>query len=128
PVTITATPTAGGAPLSYTFTVTDWFINNGSTGMTWSDAANWCTNQSATQPTRAQLTQGISARGVGSLWSEWGRWDSYSDSGFVRNGYWTSEVNIDGIHHTIYYLNGKVNDVNYLDSNLGFRAICQQSL
>ncbi|EMR7683659.1 hypothetical protein WKA22_003839 [Yersinia enterocolitica] len=95
PVTITATPKAGGAPRTYTFTVGSWFINNGSTTMKWFETFAWCTSQAATPPTRAQLTQGTSTRGVGSLWSEWGEMGNYGNSGFSssigRHFNWTTE-------------------------------------
>ncbi|HDL6960682.1 TPA: hypothetical protein PXM37_004365, partial [Yersinia enterocolitica] len=126
PVTITATPTAGGAPLSYTFTVTDWFINNGGTEMTWSDAANWCTNQSATQPTLAQLTQGSNTRGVGSLWSEWGPMGIYSSSGFLSSYYWTSEADDIGYHYRVNLYRSNVYSDN--DDSANFYVVCRQGL
>lgn len=55
PVTITATPKSGGTPLSYTFSVNTWFINNGSTFMRWRDASNWCAAQGLNQPIRGDL-------------------------------------------------------------------------
>lgn len=55
PVTITATPKSGGTPLSYTFSVNTWFINNGSTFMRWRDASNWCAAQGLNQPIRGEL-------------------------------------------------------------------------
>lgn len=90
PVTITATPKVGGAPLTYTFSVDTWFINNGSTRMTWSDASNWCAAQGLAQPTRDDMM--TPARGIGSLWSEWGSMNNYPDSGFANDNYWTSET------------------------------------
>ncbi|EKN6179140.1 hypothetical protein WKA22_004097 [Yersinia enterocolitica] len=107
PVTITATPKAGGAPQAYTFTVGSWFINNGSTMASWSDASAWCTTQGAVQPTKDQVTQGENTRGIGSLWSEWGNMNNYQSSGFVDNFYWTSEA-YDSSHH------------NFVDLTIGF--------
>lgn len=124
PVTITATPTAGGTPLSYTFTVGSWFINNGETYMNWSDAAAWCTAQAAEQSTVAGLTQGTNTRGVGSLWSEWGRMSNYSSSGFVSN-YWTSEADGVGGHYRVSLIVGVVG--SGLDSDTGY-VVCRQGL
>lgn len=125
PVIITATPTAGGDPLSYTFTVGSWFINNGETFMNWSDAAAWCTAQGAEQSTMAGLTQGTDTRGVGSLWSEWGRMGNYSSSGFGSSYYWTSEANGIGNHYNVNLNNGNVNSNN--DSNNNYVA-CRQGV
>ncbi|MFV8808536.1 hypothetical protein ACNSPD_00320, partial [Yersinia enterocolitica] len=125
PVTITATPTAGGTPLSYTFTVSTWFINNGSNAMVWSDAAAWCTSQTATQPTRVELTQGQNTRGVGSLGSEWGQMSNYSSSGFGNGGYWTSEADGIGYHYVVFLNIGIV--ISGGDS-FGDYVVCRQGL
>ncbi|HHL2713179.1 TPA: hypothetical protein ACQ39K_004837 [Yersinia enterocolitica] len=125
PVTITATPTVGGTPLSYTFTVSTWFINNGANIMNWSAAANWCASQTAIQPSRTELTQGTNTRGVGSLWSEWGLMSNYSDSGFSSEAYWSSEVAGTGNHYFVYLGNGYVGSNS--DSGYG-SATCRQGL
>ncbi|HDL6964654.1 TPA: hypothetical protein PXM28_004088, partial [Yersinia enterocolitica] len=126
PVTITATLKAGGAALSYTFSVNSWFINNGSTAMTWSDASNWCTTQSAAQATRAQLTQGTNIRGVGSLWSEWGVMGNYPGSGFVSNTHWSSELSVAGNHFFVYLNHGYVGYGS--DSSNNIYVACRQGL
>ncbi|HDL6964622.1 TPA: Ig-like domain-containing protein, partial [Yersinia enterocolitica] len=126
PVTITATLKAGGAALSYTFSVNTWFINNGlTTSMTWSNASNWCATQSATQPTPAQLTQGTSIRGVGSLWSEWGAMGNYSNSGFRSTYYWSSEFSGTGNHYNVHLNNGSVTS---FDDSYTFLVACRQGL
>ncbi|PNM27328.1 hypothetical protein A6J66_000940 [Yersinia enterocolitica] len=125
PVTITATPKSGGDPLSYTFRVTDWFINNGDTGMTWSDSAAWCTAQGATQPAVAGLTLGYDTRGVSSLWSEWGDMDNYGGSGFSSYGYWTSEANGDGYHYVVDLDDGLVDRLN---DRFSTYVACRQGL
>ncbi|HDL6960680.1 TPA: hypothetical protein PXM37_004361, partial [Yersinia enterocolitica] len=128
PVTITATPTAGGDLLSYTFTVTDWFIHNGSTLMNWRDAANWCTSQGATQPTVAKLKLSLdqNTRGVGSLWSEWGRMDNYhSSSGFYSDIYWSSESHSTDTYYSVYLYNGD-NFSGY--ESINNAVVCLQSL
>lgn len=130
PVTITAIPTAGGNPLTYTFTIGSWFINNGNPAMTWTDASAFCTRQGLQQPTRLQLTNaesGLGTREAGShaLWSEWGVMGNYSGSGFGSRFYWTSEARIVGNHYGVSLLNGAAN--SSADSGNGY-AVCRQGL
>ncbi|MGL6350052.1 MAG: Ig-like domain-containing protein [Aeromonas sp.] len=133
PVTITATPTAGGTPLTYTFTVTSWFIFDHSTFMTWDNASSWCFANGWRQPTVAETTQGTNVRGVGSLFSEWGPIESYIPSiiGFMDDHFWTSEVfttTTPGSHHYFIGLNrgfagGSIDDNS---SIAGVYGMCRQ--
>ncbi|WP_447870675.1 hypothetical protein [Serratia fonticola] len=125
PVTITATPKGGGAPLTYTFSVNTWFINNGSTRMPWSDASNWCTAQGLTQPTRGDMSMGSAVRGLGSLFSEWGSMGNYSGSGFVNDFYWTSELSSSDNRHLVLLSNGVVGS-DYDTS--AYYVACRQGL
>ncbi|EKA7110280.1 hypothetical protein OL205_004369, partial [Salmonella enterica] len=125
PVTITATPTGGGTPLTYIFTVGSWF-NNSLTFMTWANASTWCTNQSLSQPTRGELTMGLHTRAVGSLWSEWGDMGNYSGSGFFSHLYWASEVNGVGNHYYVNLIDGNVL-LSHDGSGL-IRVVCRQGL
>lgn len=125
PVTITATPTGGGTPLNYIFTVGSWFINNGSTVMNWANASTWCTNQSLSQPTRGELTMGGDTRAVGSLWSEWGVMGNYSGSGFDSGYHWTSEADGIGYYYGVSLYNGDVGS-NYDSGDL--YVVCRQGL
>lgn len=125
PVTITATPTGGGTPLTYIFTVGSWFINNGSTVMNWANASTWCTNQSLSQPTRGELTMGGDTRAVGSLWSEWGVMGNYSGSGFDSGYHWTSEADGIGYYYGVGLYNGDVGS-NYDSGDL--YVVCRQGL
>ncbi|CNI61947.1 Ig domain-containing protein [Yersinia ruckeri] len=125
PVTITATPTGGGTPLTYIFTVGSWFINNGSTVMNWANASTWCTNQSLSQPTRGELTMGGDTRAVGSLWSEWGVMGNYSGSGFDSGYHWTSEADGIGYYYGVSLYNGDVGS-NYDSGDL--YVVCRQGL
>lgn len=126
PVTITATPIAGGAPMTYTFTVTDWFINNGSAKMNWSNASNWCSTRGLNSPTRADLTQGRGIRGMGSLWSEWGNMYSYSSAGFVSSDfYWTSEFTPD---NKLYDVNLSAGYSTSAAQDASIYVVCQQGL
>lgn len=106
PVTITATPTAGGLPLTYTFTLNRWFTNHGIEPMSsWDDTAYWCASLRQRLPIRSDLTLGtesiprpggsysdIIIRKMGALFSEWGDTAAYAGSQFVSNYYWTSEI------------------------------------
>jgi adhesin/invasin len=125
PVTITATPTGGGAALTYIFTVGSWFTNNGSTFMTWESASAWCLNNSLLQPTQANLTNGQDIRNVGSLWSEWGNMANYSGSGFTGDTYWTSDPNSDLLHYVVVLFNGSMFN-NFNTVNYG--VVCRQVL
>lgn len=98
-VTITGTPKSGsGGAITYSFTLTSWFINSGRSRMTWSEASNYCNSQPGySLPTAAQLSlhnnyNATKVRGTGALWNEWGRlinfdgwfawWAWVSDEGF----------------------------------------------
>ncbi|OLF57968.1 hypothetical protein BTN33_17335, partial [Aeromonas veronii] len=107
PVTITATPTMGGNPLTYTFTIGSWFTNNGEKMGYLSEVSAFCRSVGLTLPTLAEVTLGERQRGVGSLWSEWGALGSYSGSGFFSDHYWTSEVeSISGKNYTVNFIDG----------------------
>ena len=93
-VTITATPIGGGTPLTYSFTLQNWFVNNGTNTATQANAASYCTGLDGySQPTQAQLTNAslgnFGTRGIGNLWSEWGSMGTYG-SGWQSDGYWSS--------------------------------------
>ncbi|MCS3490670.1 Ig-like domain-containing protein [Enterobacter sp. SLBN-59] len=124
-VTITATPKAGGAPLTYTFTVSKWFVNNGRNLMNWGTADEYCSSLGGL-PKRTDLTSGQLVRGVGLLWAEWGRLDTaYPDSGFINSYYWTSEFYGAGGHYYVSLHDGSV--YHHYDTNLNF-VVCRQDL
>ncbi|CNH94607.1 Invasin [Yersinia intermedia] len=135
PVTITATSKWGGETLTYTFAVKSWFINNGSTLMTWSAASTWCTNQGMALPTRLQLTNtssygssGTRQAGSDALWSEWGNMGNYSNAGFSISGqsyHWTSEAYDGSKHFSVFLFNGNVS--NFSNTGGDFVA-CRQGL
>ncbi|WP_432409875.1 inverse autotransporter beta domain-containing protein [Serratia marcescens] len=131
PVTVTATskldPTKA---FEYTFTLNDWYINNGSTTMTWSAANTYCTNQGASLATRLQLggphTDQYNVRGtVGSLWSEWGDVSTYTGAGFPGSFTWTSEVISSGYHYVVNLTTGIVYDGN---DSISYYVACRQGL
>ncbi|HGY2267880.1 TPA: inverse autotransporter beta domain-containing protein [Morganella morganii] len=100
PVTITATPKNGGRPLTYTFTVKNWFINDNRI-LNFQQVSDFCTNEGMSMVTPEQLTSGQYIRGMGALWSEWGRPANYSGAGFTSLYYWTSEISGSGTHYNV---------------------------
>ncbi|MEN4170986.1 Ig-like domain-containing protein, partial [Serratia marcescens] len=134
PVTVTATskldPTKA---FEYTFTLNDWYIDNGSTAMTWSAANTYCTNQGASLATRLQLggpqmTAGeYNVRGtVGSLWSEWGDVSTHTGSPLPSSSdAWTSEVYSSSSHYNIRLSTGRV---RYDSSSYHNYVACRQGL
>ncbi|WP_423789077.1 hypothetical protein [Legionella pneumophila] len=106
-VTITATPIGGGTPLTYGFTLTNWFVNNGNNLLSQSNAASYCTGLIGgyQQPTQAQLTNAslgnLGTRGIGNLWSEWGSMGTYG-SGWRSLNYWSSTT--DGSRGVLVFL------------------------
>lgn len=78
-VTITATPLNGSGPaFRYTFSVKQWFIWNDSADRNTPDYnRTWCASRGYKTPSYRALTGAApfrqdGARGMGSLWSEWG--------------------------------------------------------
>ena len=97
-VTITGTPTNGQDKIiRYSFTLSGWFINSGSTTMLWSEAGAYCSSQPGySLPTVAQMTLHSSytatqVRGTGALWNEWGNLVSYAGADFQTAGSWSSD-------------------------------------
>ncbi len=117
PVTITASLKTGGGNLTYTFTVTSWFINNGldEGGLVLSEALTFCTDKGMLLPIRSQLvnvstagTNGTREAGNNMLWSEWGNLNinAYPLAGFVSSFYWTSELESSGRQYIVRLDNG----------------------
>ncbi|MFI0489662.1 MAG: Ig-like domain-containing protein, partial [Yersinia sp. (in: enterobacteria)] len=130
PVTITATPTAGGITLTYTFRINSWFTNNGNNLMDPPSASSFCSTPGVSQPNRLQLTNVLTGGGTrqggnDGLWSEWGDMGNYSGSGFVSRNYLTSEPNGTGFHFGVRLSLGSVfsND----DSVEAF-VVCREGL
>ncbi|EJF5505636.1 inverse autotransporter beta domain-containing protein [Salmonella enterica] len=131
-VTIIGTPTSGqGNIVKYSFTLNGWFINNGPTTMTWSDANTYCSSQSGySQPTAAQMSihsnyAATQTRGTGALWNEWGNLTFYSGAGFTSNYNWSSEQNSSGIHYSVNLNSGEV--ISFYDRYPG-NVVCRQGL
>ncbi|UUR73847.1 invasin domain 3-containing protein [Enterobacter asburiae] len=102
-VTILATPKTGGSPLSYTFRLNTWFINNGSIKLTAAEADAFCAAQPGgyATPSYKQMTNAPSLNSngtrsaTGQLWSEWGNMSVYPKP-WIGNNYWASEVSGSG--------------------------------
>ncbi|EBO8100957.1 inverse autotransporter beta domain-containing protein [Salmonella enterica] len=131
-VTITGTPTSGqGKIIKYSFTLNSWFINDGNTLLTWSDANTYCSSQSGySLPTVAQITlhtnyTATTARGTGALWNEWGNLGSYRGAGFSGGNSWSSEQKNSGRHYLLLQYTGHV--YSYYDSST-YYVVCRQGL
>ncbi|HEQ3521870.1 TPA: hypothetical protein VGS91_004879 [Citrobacter freundii] len=130
-VTITATPKSGGTAITYSFTLSSWYINDGSAVLRWSDSAAYCSAQSGySQPTVQQLSGSAGynngSRGtLGGLWSEWGRLTTYAGAGFSDYGYWSSEQKSSGYHYFVNLYNGFVSSTY---DNVTFNVVCRQVL
>ncbi|MGS0636981.1 inverse autotransporter beta domain-containing protein, partial [Citrobacter sp. VF227] len=137
-VTITATPVAGGAPLTYAFTLKGWYINDGDAIRSWSDANMYCSSQSGySLPTIVQLTNDTWRKSSGAkgqdqtraanagLWSEWGNLTSYSGAGFSGTSYWSSEQSSSDYNYYVFLNVGVVyHDVN----TIMIYSVCRQGL
>ncbi|EKQ0847282.1 inverse autotransporter beta domain-containing protein [Salmonella enterica] len=114
-VTITGTPTSGqGKIIKYSFTLKNWFINNGATEMNWSDANTYCSSQSGySLPTVAQMSlhnnySPTKVRGIGALWNEWGYLTNYGGAGVLGTFFWSSEQVSSGLRYGVNLYNGIV--------------------
>ncbi|HCT3926919.1 TPA: hypothetical protein OTT35_000042 [Citrobacter koseri] len=118
-VMITAEERDSDRVLEYHFTVGKWFTNMGSSTMNQSDADEFCRVQRQVLPLRTELTSGTMARGIGSLFAEWGPMNSYSGADFVGTYYWTSEQS----NSTHYF----TTDLTF-GMNMGMPAISENHL
>ncbi|BCU88660.1 hypothetical protein YP72344_01550 [Yersinia pseudotuberculosis] len=86
-ITISATPKGGGSPLSYSFRVNQWFINNSGATLDRVSAIAHCENVGYVMPISTQVTNAATwmsgRRAVGNLWSEWGDFSAYTVPGWV---------------------------------------------
>ncbi|MCT6058236.1 hypothetical protein MTQ28_23375, partial [Escherichia coli] len=90
-VTITATPKNGGAPLTYTFTVSRWFTNLGASSGFWDDTNTACTDLGLSIPEAAALASGVQARGTGALRDECGKLSRWPESLWEAKYYWAAD-------------------------------------
>ncbi|TBL58037.1 hypothetical protein [Hafnia paralvei] len=131
-VTITGTPKSGGTAITYSFTLSSWYINDGDTALSWSDAAAYCSAQSGYSQATVQQLNGNSShadgtRGtLGGLWSEWGDLSKYSGAGFFGTTYgWSSEQRSSDNHYGVYPINGNIG--GGVD-NLTHNVVCRKGL
>ncbi|EMY6607637.1 invasin, partial [Salmonella enterica] len=131
-VTITGTPNnRQGNIIKYSFTLSSWFINSGSTIMTWPDANAYCSSQSGySQPTVAQISlhndyTATETREIGALWNEWGSLSVYNGSGFTGYFSWSSELRSSGSHYYVDLSDGYV--INDFD-RVTVYAVCRRGL
>ncbi|WP_145501443.1 inverse autotransporter adhesin Ilp [Yersinia similis] len=86
-ITISATPKGGGSPLSYSFRVNQWFINNSGATLDRVSAIAHCENVGYVMPISTQVTNAVTwmsgTRAIGNLWSEWGDFSAYTVPGWV---------------------------------------------
>ncbi|MDA8518831.1 invasin, partial [Citrobacter sp. Igbk 16] len=126
-VTITGTPKGGGTAITYSFTLSSWYINAGGRLMKWPDAAAYCSQSGYSLPTVQQLNgNGVGIRDApGGLWSEWGRLSNYNGASFYNSNYWSSEQENSDTHYLVYLGTGYVisNYDNYNNS-----VVCRQGL
>ncbi|MCK8148097.1 inverse autotransporter beta domain-containing protein [Citrobacter sedlakii] len=130
-VTITGTPKSGGTAITYSFTLSSWYIYNGDTRLNWSDAAVYCSAQSGYSLATVQQLNGSSrysagTRGtLGGLWSEWGNLLNYDSMGFTGDNIWSSELKSSNNHYIVGMRNGST---SYYSDSSNFRMICRQGL
>ncbi|BEH72205.1 invasin domain 3-containing protein [Edwardsiella tarda] len=131
---------SGAVLASYSFTLTGWFTNNGSTKTSWTAANTYCSTRGG-QPTVAQLTNAEyrggayapgGTRSVGNLWGEWGDIGAQG-SGFIKDDaelYWASEGDGRGYYYVIYMNSGFISlHLNIIDSAIdGKYVVCRQGL
>ncbi|MCS3491020.1 inverse autotransporter beta domain-containing protein [Enterobacter sp. SLBN-59] len=125
-VTITAKPKAGGASLTYRFTLNGWFTP-GTSGMNLSSAKSYCSTRGSL-PAVEQMTlhSGYVAtqkRNIGALWNEWGDMSTYG-AGFSGSDCWSSEQQSSGSHYNVYLISGNVN----VNDSFTHDVVCRQGL
>ncbi|MCW8114345.1 heme utilization protein, partial [Yersinia intermedia] len=97
-VTLTATPMAGGAPLTTSLSVNRWFINAKAEKMTGPAAVAWCKakGKGFAVPDAAVMTATTDGTpslrtANGALWNEWGPMALYR-SGWQLDNYWAAKT------------------------------------
>ncbi|HCR2979769.1 TPA: Ig-like domain-containing protein, partial [Serratia marcescens] len=138
PVNITATSKADASKaFTYTFTLKDWYINDGATERSHPSADTWCTSKSAQLASRSQLAgpkvsagQSNTRGTAGALWSEWGSLIKYPGSGFSYGhaGYaWTRDSDGQG-WYVVGIITGSVTGYAYSGYHSDSIVICRQGL
>ncbi|WP_249941354.1 Ig-like domain-containing protein, partial [Escherichia coli] len=111
-VTITAMPKNGGDPLTYKFTVSRWFTNQGPSGRNWTDTNEACTTAGLALPPPEDLSgeYGVKPkRVIGSLWGEWGDFSNWRAQGWsIGLPYWTAVARSQDAYFYVYLTDGAV--------------------
>ncbi|HCM9622342.1 TPA: invasin, partial [Enterobacter cloacae subsp. cloacae] len=130
-VTITGMPKSGDTAITYSFTLSSWYIVDSDIRLSWSDAAAYCSAQSGYSLATVQQLNGSSrysegTRGtLGGLWSEWGNITTYAGAGFTRDFIWSSELKSGNYNYIVGLRNGAT--TGYSNSST-FHVICRQGL
>ncbi|MCQ4111554.1 hypothetical protein [Aeromonas sp. JL9] len=113
-VTITASPKAGGEPVTYTFALDNWFINQSDMQVTYEDAIGWCKSLGSNSRLASESEYSLGKdpddewrplRGIGKLFTEWGRLYKYTNSNFkINHSFFALEH--DGYHWVMVPSNG----------------------
>lgn len=129
---ITARKDNSAVKTAYSFSISDWFSNNGSNLMDLSTASSWCSAQGQVLPKILELTNAkepmeSGVRGtLGSLYPEWGAISAYTTSGFSDDVHWTSEQFPTDLGHFGVMLGSGYLDVGFVDTPV--YVVCRQSL
>ncbi|MWP61769.1 hypothetical protein [Gilliamella sp. Pas-s25] len=101
----------GGEVVKYGFVLRQWFVNRGGQLKTYSDQLAWCNSLGYRMPRVRDLTNsnynnlGATPSSSGNhykrhigagFFTEWGIITHYTDAGFVRNFFWTSDATDSG--------------------------------
>ncbi|WP_052130370.1 Ig-like domain-containing protein [Aeromonas caviae] len=134
PVTITAVPTSGGAPLTYTFALRHWFFVHTysqypykSSGTT---ASWWCNSRDSNSriPPVSDVSLGLRIRQVGALFSEWGAADYFIVNNYsMGSTYWayTTKTSINGREPIVRMSDGYIGESTATLSN---RVMCRVAI
>ncbi|WP_332774463.1 hypothetical protein [Pseudomonas sp. ESBL1] len=132
-ITISATPKRGLGTLTYAFTIKNWYKNSGNTrnGKAWADSFCTALGYDFALSKRAdELSQGVNARGLGTLYSEWGDLTQYPAAEFYGPVllYWTAQEGAAGFYYTLNVRTGDYTShgtQNGSKNTLG--ALCRRS-
>ncbi|MGL6304137.1 Ig-like domain-containing protein [Aeromonas caviae] len=132
PVTITAVPTSGGAPLTYTFALRHWFFvhtysqypyeSSGTTASWWCDSRD----RNSRIPPVSEVSLGLRIRQVGSLFSEWGAADYFIVNDYSMGSmYWAYATSSYGRRPHVRMSDGYIGESTATLSN---RVMCRVAI
>lgn len=121
-----------GKNIEYSFRLNGWFINKGSTWLSWSDANTYCSSQSGYRLATVEQIIGSTAlpfgtRGdAGGLWSEWGSLSRYPGANFPGFNVWSSDEDGMDYHYSVNLDGGYV--FSTVDDHLYTGIVCRTGL